>query len=82
MNFDTQEQKTIILEALNEYHGRGCGNAGYVPMTLGQSAQLLVHVQSIVKGEVLKKKEPKNQPAKLEAPPGKIGSSKKNKGKK
>ena len=66
MKFDTKEQKTIILEALNEYHGRGCGTNNYVRLTLGQSAQLLQHVQAVVKGEVLTKSKPiNNQPVSI-----------------
>ena len=81
MNFDTQDQKTFILEALNEYHGRGCGTANYLKLTLGQSAQLLQHVQSVIKGEILKNPTvSKNTPVPVHVPIDKKKIKKRKKG--
>jgi hypothetical protein len=62
MTFDSKEQKAIVLEALSEYHGKGCGTANHSKLTLGQSAQLLQHVQTVTVGEVVEPKKPEPTP--------------------
>ena len=63
MKFDSKEQKAIVLEALGEYHGKGCGSANHVKLTLSQASQILQHLQTVSEGEV---EDPKPEKAKKE----------------